>query len=62
MAEPGRVVGAELGPFVIGLGEDARGGFEEGGVGTEGVGVGEVCGEEVRGWWGWERGVFFVEE
>jgi hypothetical protein len=62
LTEPGRVVGAELRPFVIGLGEDARGGFEEGGVGTEGVWVGEVGSEEIRGWRGWKRGVLFVEK
>jgi hypothetical protein len=62
LTEASGVTGAELGPFVVGLGEHSRCWFEEGTAGEMSMGVGEVCGEQVWGRWDWERGVFGVEE
>lgn len=62
LAETGGAGWVELGPFAVGLGEDAGGGFEEVGIGAEGVLVGEVVVLEVWGWWDGERGVEFLEK
>jgi hypothetical protein len=57
-----RMVGAELRPFMVGLGEDAGSRFKESGAGTVSMGL-EMSGqEEVWGWGNWERRVFLVEE
>ena len=49
LAKADRTGWAELGPFLVGLGEDVRGRLEEVGIGPVGT-EGEMCGQEVGRW------------